>query len=334
MSPIIAFAAVVLMGDGLPMQRPKSGFSLVQRRRFIGVLAAVTVLLLVPISSASATYPGSNGDIVFFRAGEVRAISPDGTGDHLFTSLTTDLGGVAFSADGTKAAVVDYVRHHARILLLDLANDTSRVVLSAKRAPTEVLSSITLSPHSSRIAFTDGRYPRHLYTIRADGSHLTKIATGYDDVDWGSNGRLVASHGIFAGDGERFIATMDPDGSNKTVLATFPPVKDSWGSVYELVPSWAPDGGSVVFGAQRHRIIPDIWSVNTDGTGLHRLTRTPGASEAGAKFSPDGTSIVFSKLKKGLTVEDLWTMDNGGGNKTQLTDTTDQYEYPVAWLPG
>ena len=306
-----------------------------RRRTLLGCLAAtIAFVLLGPLSPAGATYPGSNGDIVYTRDSEIRAMASDGSGDHAYTVLNSRVSDVSFSLGATKAAVIAYTSRGARIVLLDLVSDTKTVVLPARRAPTQVLSSIALSPNGSRVAFTDGQYPRLLYTIRADGSHLTKIANGYDDVDWGSNGRLVASHGIFAGDGQRFIATMDPDGGNKTVIATFPAVKDSWRSVYELVPSWSPDAGSVVFAAQRHRIIPDIWIVNSDGSNLHRLTRTPGASEYGALFSPDGNSVVFSKEQHGSTTSDLWTMDPDGGNKTQLTDTPDQYEYAVAWLPA
>ena len=230
--------------------------------------------------------------------------------------------------------MIEYTKLGARIVLFDLVSDTKTVVLRARRAPTQVLSSVALSPHGSRIAFADGSYPVHLYTIRADGSHLTKIATGYGDVDWCSNGRLVTSNGVFAGDGERFISTMDPDGGNKTVIATFPAVKRSWGSVYELIPSWSPDCGSVVFTAQRHRIIPDIWTVNADGSNFHRLTRTRGAAESGPLFSPDGTSIVFARQKNGSDTSDLWTMDPDGGNKMQITDTPDRYEYALAWLPA
>ena len=305
-------------------------------RAILGCLAAaVSLVLLGPLSPVGATFPGANGDILYQRDSGFRTIAPDGSGDHAYTSLPRHAQEVSYSSGGTKAAIIDYTRRGARIVLLDLVNDTRSVVLPARRAPTEVLWSVALSPHGTRVAFCDGTYPRHLYTIRADGTHLTKIARGYDDVDWGPTGRLAASHGIFAGDGERFIATMDPDGGNKTVIATFPPVKESWASVYELVPSWAPDGRSVVFAAQRHRIVPDIWFVNSDGSRLHRLTRTPNEAESGALFSPDGTSIVFSKVKQdSTTTTDLWTMHADGADKTRLTHTPAQHDYPVAWLPA
>src|SRR5204863_2517504 len=125
--------------------------------------------------------------------------------------------------------------------------DKYRLVLGARRAPTEFTESVALSPDGSRVVFCDG-FPGHLWTIRTNGRHLTKLpADGYCYADWGANNRIVASKGIFSSDGERVITTMDRDGSHKTVIATLPAAKNSWGKIYALVPSWAPDASSVVF---------------------------------------------------------------------------------------
>jgi Tol biopolymer transport system component len=308
-------------------------------RRSIGALilsvgAASAVFTALP---ASATYAGTNGEIVYVNidTGVARAISPDGTSDRRFSSaagLTFD-SAVGFSSDGSDAVVANETPRGARIVLLDMTTDTYEVVLGTRRAPTDFVESVALSPDGSTVVFCDG-FPGHLWTVRTNGRRLTKLpADGYCYADWGANNRIVASKGIFPSDGERVITSMDPDGSHKTVIATLPKAKYSWKTIYVLTPSWAPDASSVIFPAQRFRIEPDIWSVNADGSDLHRLTKTTTRSEHGAVFSPDGTKIVFSAPDMNSDELDLWLMDADGSNVTNLTTTPRRGEYSLAWRP-
>lgn len=302
----------------------------VGRRIAVGALAAATVV--IASLPASATYAGSNGDIVYVSDGSVRAVSEDGSGEHSFTSVA-GAAAVSFSPDGSEAVVGQMNAKGARILLLDLMSDTRSVVLPYHRAPTQEVFSVALSPDSGTVVFCDG-FPGRLWTIGTDGSNLTKLpAKGYCYADWGASGRIVAAKGIFHSDGDRVVTTMDADGGNKTVIATFPPAKGAWDVVYVLRPSWAPDGSAVTFPAQRYRIEPDIWFVRSDGSHLHNLTDTDSLSEAGPVFSPDGSRIVFSRSGQPGGNGDLWLMDRDGTNLVQRTDTPDGEEYPIAWRP-
>jgi dipeptidyl aminopeptidase/acylaminoacyl peptidase len=59
----------------------------------------------------------------------------------------------------------------------------------------------------------------------------------------------------------------------------------------------SPDGSLVVMAIatadrRNQRLDTHLWSVGADGTGLRRLTRTPG-SQSGAVFTPDGRSLLY-----------------------------------------
>lgn len=61
----------------------------------------------------------------------------------------------------------------------------------------------------------------------------------------------------------------------------------------------------------------DIYVVNFDGTGLHRLTDSPGYDAEGS-YSYDGKQIVFTSSRDGDP--DLYLMDADGSNVRQLTN--------------
>jgi TolB protein len=65
--------------------------------------------------------------------------------------------------------------------------------------------------------------------------------------------------------------------------------------------------------------IPDVWSVNPDGTELVNLTDLPGGPGEGSdpSVSADGTRVAFTVGSQATS--DVWIMNADGSNPTQLT---------------
>ena len=61
----------------------------------------------------------------------------------------------------------------------------------------------------------------------------------------------------------------------------------------------------------------DVFRAKPDGSGVKRLTKTPGY-DAEATVSPDGKTIVFTSVRDGDL--DIYTMDRNGKNVKRLTD--------------
>lgn len=76
----------------------------------------------------------------------------------------------------------------------------------------------------------------------------------------------------------------------------------------------SPDGSQICFIQDFKCQLPHVWIINSDGTGLKKLTTRGGADPA---FSPDGQWIVFTYL-----ADDnghLWIMRTDGSEKRQIT---------------
>jgi Tol biopolymer transport system component len=299
----------------------------------VSILVISSSIVAVGSSPAGATFPGGNGDIAYLTRNGARAMQADGTGDHpLATTEGYGLWDVRYSPDGSSIVFTDFNQNGARIVQQDLATGDRSVILKRSDAPGSFIDSVAFSPDGSSVVFCSSQFVSRLFTVGTDGSGLVKVASsvGYCFADWSVDDRIVASKGIFIEDGDRLVTTMDADGSNQEVIATLPPAKQAWGVLYLLVPTWAPDGSEVAFTAQRHRIHPDIWSVNADGSDLHKLTDTKRVSEAGPVYSPDGTLVAFGRSNDFLRGDDLWVMGSDGSSPTQITDTH-RSEYPRSW---
>jgi Tol biopolymer transport system component len=141
------------------------------------------------------------------------------------------------------------------------------------------------SPDGERIiwqATPDGELCDQQYVMNADGSGRRLVSTGL--------GKTTC--GYFLHDGRILYASTHEAGP-----ACPPPPDYSQGYVWRLDDF-------------------DIYSARADGSGLVRLTRSPGYDAEGT-LSPDGRTIVFTSVRDGDL--DIYTMRTDGSEVRRLT---------------
>jgi len=148
----------------------------------------------------------------------------------------------------------------------------------------------------------DGRTCDQQYTMRSDGSALTKVSVGGKTTcGWflPGSGRLFfasthasdsacppkpdPSKGYVWGIDPFDIYTVGRDGKDLRRLTNF--------GVYTAEGVLSPDGKRIVFTSLKGGDL-DIYTMNVDGTDIRQLTSTPGY-DGGPWWSPDGTRIVY-----------------------------------------
>ncbi|MEO5739162.1 MAG: hypothetical protein ABIS29_01025, partial [Vicinamibacterales bacterium] len=95
-------------------------------------------------------------------------------------------------------------------------------------------------------------------------------------------------------------------------------------------PQISPDGSAITFMLttpdwRANRRVAHLWRINTDGSGLRRLSNEPGAPPS-ARWSPDSSTIAF------LSGGSVYVMSAGGGTPRQVSKRTGVTE--IAWHPG
>jgi TolB protein len=110
------------------------------------------------------------------------------------------------------------------------------------------------------------------------------------------------------------------------------PVPLTVGDEMDASPACSPVGPVVVFESTREKQGgSDIWVLNLDGTGLHRLTFGPAGTYARtASWSPDGAALAYETSAGGTSA--IHTVAAAGGESTRITPDIG-YEGHPAWSP-
>jgi Tol biopolymer transport system component len=294
----------------------------VRDRALLGVVALLGAWVLTPTAGARASFPGSDGRIVF--AYEAPVPNERLTQTDLFSVMS----------DGSGLTRLTDTPHRMETAPVWDASG-SKIVFSRSRAPFG---------------------PGSIWVCDASGSHQVRLTSGIDARDpvWNPQGTRIAFSLFSTGTpwpdiatirtsdgggltrvtstaGLEFLPSWSPDGSRIAFTHAAPRgdpgdiwVKDlrtgvvrqvTSGPEYDLQVSWSPDGTRLVF-ERTVRNVARIVRVRPDGRRLTVLTR--GHFDADPTYAPTGSQIVFCSDRGRIFLPDLWLMGANGANPHRL----------------
>jgi TolB protein len=314
-------------------------------RTFVVAIAVASITLGSQALPAQATYPGTNGRILFGRfdypdldAYDLFTANPDGT--HVVQVTHVPSYCVEWSPDGKKIAFTFY-EPDGSTWVATMDRDGSKIkVLAAGECP-------SWSPDGSKLVFDtvlDPDAPEFLTTMKvmnADGTDphplLAPSLRGFDaEARWQPTGHLITFGRIRKyqppnGVQQEAVFVVGVDGTGVRRLT-------SWGLAPEH-PTWSPDGRLITFddASSKPGAHYTIYTMRPDGTDRHVVYQ--GTSNSGGvkpQFSPDGTMILFSCATFGSAfgnghTEDICTINADGTDLVDITNTPGIDENVPSW---
>lgn len=197
------------------------------------------------------------------------------------------------------------------------------------------------SPDGERIVFDSNRTGvNQIFLVDAGGAdpiRLTRSDAMNRTPVFSPDGEWIAFQSLR--DGVPAIFVVRPDGSGLRKVTDPPDHEPGAGPpADDSHPRWAPDGESIVFNRNAAEGNAEVFEIDTDGTGLRRLTDWPD-HDTYASISPDGRRLLWrritlegGKAESGRNSE-IFIANRDGTEVRNLTNHPAFDGYPV-WLPS
>lgn len=203
-----------------------------------------------------------------------------------------------------------------------------------------------IAPTGGNVLITSNRDgPSDIYSVAENGvvrARLTKGGQSFGGRFSPDGSRVVLYRVISTAPSIlSHIIVMNANGSNAIDLSRGGP------NFSDSDPDWSPDGKRIAFVRTPRAGAPEIWAMNPDGSGAHRivsLSASTGTNSGGyanyspqPRWSPDGGRLAFAAVPRvknpGVPLyPSIFTINSDGTNEAQLTDNDLINSRPV-WSP-
>ena len=165
-----------------------------------------------------------------------------------------------------------------------------------------------------------------IYVVKSNGTDRELLVKNASDPVWAPNdGKLLFTR--YRVDSDVAIFSINADGTGQKELTS------SW---INRDPAWSANGSKIVF--VRDADLPQLWTMNPDGSGKARLTHATGKEDGTPKISSDATQVVFTRIKsygnRCLYRTDILVINVDTGRTRNLTKTCRRRERSPQWSPN